>query len=592
MTNEGLSPSWSHIWQQYKRFATFTRPDRGYFLLDVISIFLAVVTNTAMIYLMGQPLTLIQRGEYGALTGVLGLFAAVILFNQAVQYGGGWLTNWLTVSFISRARNALMEKALMLSFPVMGQFNRGDILARLSNDIDRVSSIIVFARLMFISHVLTLSFYIAMLFWIDIQLAIIAVATLPLFILHQRIFSARKRRAAEGFLKTNGELLAFEEQSLANLRGISGNMAEAQVSEGHRTVFGHAGRWLMRERNLDIGFGISFTVLIYLVGLLVVLFGVDSVRNGDITVGLLVSFVIYLGYLTVPVRGMAEIVFQYIGNAPATDRILQVMDAKGAVNRNDNLPDLKINKGSIRFEQVTFAYPGGKPILKKADVAVQGGETIALVGPSGSGKSTFAILLLRFYDPQQGKIRVDGQNLDEVNLDSVRKNMAVVWQEGFLMSDTVKANLVLAKPDASDEQIQEACQRSHAWEFIENLPDGLDTWLGAGGVELSGGQKQRLAIAQAFLRDASILIMDEASSALDSHSEQVIVKALDQLRKERTTLLIAHRYSSIRSADRVIYFEGNGSLTTGQHDELFERIPAYREAVEWQTGQAEQKESK
>lgn len=590
MTNEGSTPPWSHVWRQYQRFAPYARPDSGYFLLDVISIVIAVITNTTMIYLMGQPLTLIQRGDYEALPMVLGLFAAVILVNQAVQFGGGWLTNWLTVSFISRARNALIEKTLMLSFPVMGQFNRGDVLARLSNDIDRISSIVVYARLMFISHVLTLSFYIAMLFWIDVQLALIALATLPVFILHQRFFSARKRRAAEKYLQANGELLAFEEQSLANLRGISGNTAESQVTKRHRDVFGNAGRWLLRERNLDIGFGITFTVLIYMVGLLVVLFGVDGVRDGNIEVGLLVSFVIYLGYLTTPVRGMSEIFFQFMGNVPATDRILNVMDATGVVSENRESPELNINKGSIRFEQVSFTYPGGSAILNNADVAIQGGETVALVGPSGSGKSTFATLLMRFYDPQQGKIRVDGQNLDEVNLASVRNNMAVVWQEGFVVNDTVKANLLLAKPDATEEQIQQACQRSHAWEFIENLPNGLDTRLGAGGTELSGGQKQRLAIAQAFLRDTPILILDEASSALDSHAEQVIVQALDSLRKDRTTLLIAHRYSSIRSADRVIYFEGNGSLTIGLHDELFEKIPAYREAVEWQTGLSEQQE--
>lgn len=592
MINEVSTPSWSHIWRQYQRFAPYARPDSGYFLLDLISIFFAVLTNTAMIYLMGQPLTLIQQGEFDALPPLLGIFAVVLLINQLVQYGGGWLTNWLTVSFISRARNALLEKALLLSFPVMGQFNRGDVMARLSNDIDRVSAIVVFARLMFVSHVLTLSFYIIMLFWIDMQLAFIALATLPLFILHQRLFSARKRRASEAFLKANGDLLAFEEQSLANLRGISGNTAEVQVVNRHQNVFGQAGHWLLKERNLDIGFGITFTVLIYVVGLLVVLFGVDSVRNGEIAVGLLVSFVIYLGYLTSPVRGMAEIFFQFMGNLPAAERILKIMDTSSMVSANEEAPDIKISKGSIRFEQVTFAYPGGQPILNNADVVIQGGETVALVGPSGSGKSTFATLLMRFYHPQQGKIRIDGQNLGEMNLASVRNNMAVVWQEGFVVNDTIRANLLMARPEATEEQIQLACERSHAWDFIKDLAKGLDTQLGAGGIELSGGQKQRLALAQAFLRDTPILILDEASSALDSHAEKIIVQALDQLRKDRTTLLIAHRYSSIRSADRVIYFEGNGSLTIGRHDELVDRIPAYQEAVEWQTFSVEQSYSK
>lgn len=578
-----IKQRWSRLWQQYRRFVPYTRPDRAYFLLDVASIVVAVITNTAMIWLMGRPLSLIQQGQYEALAGVLGIFAVVLLVNQAAQLGGGWLTNWLTVSFIRRSRNAVMARVLALSFPLLGQFSRGDLLARLSNDVDRISNIVVFARLMLVSHVLTLLFYIFMLFWIDVQLALLALMTLPLFILHQRLFSERKRKAAEGFLRTNGELLAFEEQSLANLRGISGNTAEQQVTARHDAVFDKAGRWLVKERGLDVSFTISFTLLIYLVGLLVVLFGVQGIRDGDIAVGLLVSFLLYLGYLTVPVRGLAEILFQYLGNVPAAERILAVLDATGSVEHDASAPDLQLSAGRISFEQVNFAYPDGPSILRGADVVIEGGETVALVGPSGSGKSTFATLLLRFYDPQQGRILVDGQDLRAVNLASVRHNMAVVWQEGFVVNDTVRANLLLARPEATEAQLQTACRRSHAWEFITALPQGLDTPLGAGGMELSGGQKQRLAIAQAFLRDTPILILDEASSALDSHAEQAVVQALNELRARRTTLLIAHRYSSIRSADRVIYFEGDGSLTMGKHETLVVQHPDYRNAVEWQT---------
>jgi ABC-type multidrug transport system fused ATPase/permease subunit len=299
-------------------------------------------------------------------------------------------------------------------------------------------------------------------------------------------------------------------------------------------------------------------------------------------VGLLVSFVLYLGYLTVPVRGLADIAFQYAGNVPATVRILEVMDAPPVVV-DTQATKLVIDTGQIELEDVLFAYPGGEPVLRNASIHIKGGETVALVGPSGSGKSTLATLLLRFYDPQQGRILIDGQDLREVSISSLRKNMAVVWQEPFVLNDTIQANLRMAKPQATEEQLIIACQRSHAWEFIEALPDDLRTVLGAGGTELSGGQKQRLAIAQAFLRDAPILILDEASSALDSASEQVVVQALNALRTDRTTLLIAHRYSSIRSADRVIYFERDGSLTVGSHDELIKQHADYRDAVEWQT---------
>ena len=585
-SQQSSKPSWAELRQQYRRFTQYVSPDNRYFTLDVVTIVIAVFTNTAMIWLMGRPLSMIQAGEYEALFGVLSLFAGVLFVNQASQMGGGWLTNWLGLRFIGRVRNAIMSRLFSLSFPVAGQVPRGDLLARLSNDVNRVSAILVEARLMLVSHLLTLTLYIAMLFWIDMRLALIALAMVPLFVLHQRFFSERKRRATEGFLQANGELLAFEEQGLANLRGVSANAAENKVTTMHQNVFAKACRWAVRERGLEVAFGVSFTVLIYLVGVLIVLLGVDGVRGGSLPVGLLVSFLLYLGYLTVPVRGLADIAFQYAGNVPAAQRIIEVMDAQPAVVDTQTAA-LVVEKGRIDIEGLSFAYPGAPNVLHNAQVTIQGGETVALVGPSGSGKSTLATLLLRFYDPQQGRILIDGQDLCDVSILSVRQNMAVVWQEPFVLNDTIHANLLMAKLNASEAQIIEACKRSHAWEFIDALPGKLESVLGAGGTELSGGQKQRLAITQAFLRDAPILILDEASSALDSQSEQVIVQALDELRENRTTLLIAHRYSSIRSADRVVYFEGDGSLSVGRHEELMASHPSYREAVEWQTAEGE-----
>ncbi len=576
-------PGWGKLRQYYGRFRKYTRPDGGYFTLDIISIVIAVITNTAMIWFMGQPLSLIQSGQYDQLPMILGLFTFVLLVNQAAQLGGGWLTNWLGLRFIGRVRNAIVSRLLYLSFPVAGQVARGDLLARLSNDVDHVSAILVEARLMLVSHLLTLVLYVGMLFWIDVRLALIALAVVPLFVLHQRFFSERKRRATEGFLQTNGKLLAFEEQSLANLRGVSANTAEAPVIAMHQKVFSRVSAWAIRERGLGVAFGVSFTLLIYLVGLMIALFGLDDVRSGAMPVGLLVSFLLYMGYLSMPVRGLAGIAFQYAGNVPAALRILEMMDAPPAVEDKPVAPDLCVRQGKIDIDAVSFAYPGGVPVLQHAQAHIKGGETVALVGPSGAGKSTLVMLLLRFYDPQQGRIFIDGQDLREVNVASLRQNVAVVWQEPFVFNDTIRANLLMARPDATEKQLITACQRSYAWEFIEALPDGLESVLGAGGTELSGGQKQRLAIAQAFLRDAPVLILDEASSALDSQSEQVIVQALDALRTHRTTLLIAHRYSSIRTADRVIYFEADGCLTVGGHEALMASHPAYREAVQWQT---------
>ena len=575
---------WQSLRRSYRCFAAFARPDRRYFWLNVLAIVVAVITNTAMIWLMGLPLSLVQLGDYDALLGVLAMFAVVLLINQAAQFAGGLLGNWLELRFIGRVRNALMTQLFFLSFPVVEKMARGDLLARLSNDVDRVSEIWVQARLMLVSHLLTLGLYVFMLFWIDAGLALAAMATLPLFVLHQRIFSRRKREAAEGFLRSNGELLACEEQGLANLRGTSANNAESQMAGLHRRMFAKAFRWALRERGLEVGFEVSFTLLIYLVGLLVVLFGVQEVSGGSLLVGQLVSFLLYLGYLTVPLRGLADLGFQLAGNQPAAERIGEIFDTASTVRDAPGAPPLRVSEGGILLDKVSFSYADGAPVLVDACVRINPGETVALVGPSGSGKSTLAALLLRFHDPQQGRILVDGQDLRAVTQASIRHQLSVVWQDPFLINETVRANLLMARNDASDEQLEQACRRSHCWAFIRALPQGLETRLGAEGVALSGGQRQRLAIAQAFLRDAPILILDEASSALDSQSEQAIVRDLEALRADRTTLIIAHRHSSIRSANRVMYFEGDGSLSVASHEQLMAEHPAYRHAVEWQTG--------
>ena len=566
----------------YKRFLVYARPDRFRFGLDAFTIVIAVITNTAMIWLMGLPLSLIQSGKFDELGNVLLAFGAVIVVNQLSQVTGGWLTNGLNLRFIGRLRNKAMEQLLRVSFPVAGKVPKGDLLARLSNDIDLVSMALVQGRISLVSHVLTLGLYVSMLFWIDLRLALIALATTPIFFLQQRYFSPRKRKATEEFLKANGALLATEEQNLANLRGVSSNQTESWVTELHRRVFGKALKWGLRDRGLDVSFQVSFSFLIYAVGLLVVMIGSDSIQAGELQVGALVSFVLYLGYLTGPVRGLAEVVFQALGNLPAAFRVLEVLDAQPAVEDVAE-KSLEISRGRIDIQDVSFAYPDGETVFKDVSLSIEGGSTVALVGPSGSGKSTFATMLMRFYDPQKGSICIDGTDIRDVSISSLRRSLAVVWQSPFLVDDTIRANLLMANPDVSEDRLQEALVKSHAQEFIKQLPNGLDTVLGAGGTELSGGQRQRLAITQAFLRDAPILILDEASSALDSEAEQVIVGAIDELRADRTTLMIAHRYSSLRNADRIIYFGRDGNVTMSMHEELLEKLPDYRDAVEWQT---------
>jgi len=582
-TVEPHKTSFRDIWPAYRPFLKYLKADRSLMAMDYATIIIAVITNTAMIWLIGKPFNLLQQGKYDEVVQALLLFAAVVVINQTIQLCGGLLSNYIGFRTIGRMRNALLERTLHLSFPIVNQMSRGDVLARLSTDVDKVKAIIFDALLFVSSHVLTLCIYVFMLFWIDVQLALWAVAIAPLYLLHQRVFAPHKRKAAEKFLEHNGKLVGFEEQALAHSKGISNYTAESYITKLHRKVFESTRFWITREFNIDLLFGISFTFMIYLTGLVIVLLGVEGIQENRFGLGHLVSFLLYLGYLTVPSRGIAEIVFQSLGAIAAARRIQHIFQVRPPITETEHTLDLKIHHGDIDIQDLSFSYDGQSYLYKALNLTIKGGETVALVGPSGVGKSTLSILLARYYDPQQGSICIDGQNINAVTLASLRKHITIVTQEPFLLSETINANLAMVKPGATQAQLEQACKNSFAWEFIEKLDKGLHTMIGSNGIDLSTGQKQRLSLAQAFLRDTPILILDEATSALDSHSEQKVIEAIQNLRQSRTTLIIAHRYSSIKNADRVVYFNGDGTIAVGQHDELMQSHSGYREAVQWQT---------
>lgn len=575
--------SFRDIGATYSRFGGFLRPSGRAIFLCALTVVVAVVTNTAMIWLLGMPFGLVQAGQYDQVFRVLLGFGIVVIINQAAQFAGAWLVNHIGLQFNARVRNALLDRALFASFTGVSRFTKGDMLTRLSTDTDRVRYCVVDSPLYMFSHVLTAAIYIAMLFWIDASLALIALAVTPVFVIHQRIIGRYKRVASERSIATFAALLADEEETLSNLRGISTATAESFVADKHRRFVNHARRNSMKDRAVDVVFTTTFSLLIFGVGLLVVAIGIDGVRTGRFNVGHLVSFLLYLGYLTVPARGSAEIFLHAFGNLPAARRVLEMLGVAPLVQESATAKEMSVSRGKLEIRNLSFGFLQQPKLFGGINLVIDPGETIALVGPSGAGKSTFAQLLLRFYDVDGGEILIDGVDLRDIKLSDLRKHVAMVWQEPFLISGPLRDNFRMYKPDVSDQEIEKACEASYAWEFIAALPKGLDTRVGAGGVTLSSGQKQRVAIAQAFLRAAEILILDEATSALDSQSEEAVAAGLAALRRGRTTIMIAHRYSSLKAAHRVVYFNGDGTVTVGQHDQLSATHEGYRAAVQWQT---------
>ncbi len=567
--------------RELRPFLGFLAGERRAYAWAAVLVVAVVASKATLILLAGRPFQLMVDGDVAGLAAVLVAFVVVVLFNQGVHAAATLNANGLGLRFVGRVRNQALQRVARAGFPAVEGCERGDLLARLSQDVDRVQHWVVETPLFFASHLLTLVSYSALLLWLDWRLALAAAAWVPLFAVHQFAFAGPKRRAAQAFLEANGRLLGFEEGVIRGLKGINGVAAEDPVVARHRTVFERARRLAMRGRYLDAAFSATLSLLVYLGALGVFAWGAVRVAAGELGLGELASFLLFLGYLSVPVRGLAELPFQAQMGRTAGERVMALLTLEPPVKVKADAPPLRVEQGAVRLEGVWFAYPDGTPVLQGVDLEIRPGETVALVGPSGAGKSTLAQLVARFRDPQSGRVCIDGQDLREVSLESVRAQVGVMWQDPFLLDASVRENLLIARPEADEAALGAALEAAGAWSFVTRLPQALETPVGPSGVGLSAGQMQRLALARLFLRDPPILVLDEATSALDSESERRFVSALERLRQGRTTLLIAHRLASLRAAHRIAYLE-DGRLVVGTHEALAASHPGYRAALEWQ----------
>jgi len=567
----------------FKRFICFARPDSVVFILVCFGILGITLTNTALIWLLGQPVNILQSGQYDEILPVLGFLVGVLVVNQILQFVVRVTFNWLGLRFVGRVREHILDHIMFLSFPIADRYQKGDLLVRISSDVDQVEDLIIEVPFGLLAHVLTLLFFAAMIVWIDLKLALIALFFLPVYFLHQRYFAPKKGRAARKFYNKNGKLLGFEEQVFANLRGISSFGVESKIHKQHMGFYHRALQWALKMRLIDSAYDTTINLISYAGGIIIVLVGISGVQDGDYTIGHLISFLLYLGYISVPVRGFAQASIQWQADFGAVNRITEILDQAPSVKEIKDAQELSVNKGVIEFRNIGFNFNQDAKIFDSISFKIMAGETLALVGPSGSGKTTLARLIMRFYDPQSGQIFIDGMDITKVTLSSLRKNIAVVWQDPFLISGTIFDNLCAVKNDVTEDEIISACRASYSWDFIQELDKGLMTEIGEGGVGLSVGQCQRLSIAQAFLKDAQILILDEASSALDSQLEKGIYQGIHGIRKGRTTLIITHRYSSLRLADRILYLNGNGTIVLDTHEALLTNHPDYQAAIKWQT---------
>jgi len=476
----------------------------------------------------------------------------------------------------ARVRDAIFAHALRLDASYHDRVGPGELMSRASSDAEHV------ARMMdsighTIGYLLTVAAVAIVLLVIDWQLALIVLIPLPLISVAGWVYSRRYHARTERLQESWGEAATLVEETVAGIRVVKGIGAGRPLAGEFRTRSGAIVDRALAIARLDAVFMPTLEFL-PLLGLLAVLWlGGRRVISGELSLGSFVAFNAYVAMLVWPLRVLGQRVTTLQKAVGASARISEVLEAEPKLREPRHPVELdRPVRGDVRLADVQFGHEDGHPVLHGLDLHLAPGESLALVGPTGSGKSTIAGLLARLYDPDRGAVELDGHDVRELRLSDVRQAVALVFEETFLFSDTVKENIRFARPDAPDEEIERAAELAGAAGFIADLPDGYGTVLGERGFSLSGGQRQRIAIARAILANPAVLVLDDATSAVDATKEHEIRAALTTVMEGRTTLVIAHRPATIALADRVAVLDGGRIVEEGTHGELLRGSPRYR----------------
>ena len=505
---------------------------------------------------------------------LLGLAAASFAFAYVRRYRGGRVA--LEVQY--DLRNDMHDHLQALDFDNLGRMPTGQLVARANSDSTHVQGLLSFFPIMS-SNILLLLLSLGVMLYLSPLLALVSVVVAPSLLIVSYRMRWRIFPATWDGQQREGDLVQIVDEDLNGVRVVKAFGQEQReverVAAAAKTVYGSQ----MRAVRLQSRYQPLLEAIPMFAQVAILALGGWLALKHDITLGTFLAFSTYVTQLMAPARQLAGVLTIGQQARAGLERIFQLLDLPPAIADKADAVDLPELRGDIQFSNVHFRYGDGDPVLQGVDLHVVSGERVAIVGPSGSGKSTLAMLVSRFYDPTEGAVLVDGHDVRDVTLRSLRQQVGVVFEESFLFSDSVRANIAYGRPDATDEQIEAAARAAQAHEFITELPRGYDTAIGERGLTLSGGQRQRIALARAILYDPRILILDDATSAIDARVEAAVHDALRGVMAGRTTLLIAHRQSTLHLADRIVVLSGGVVVESGTHDELIARSALYRTLV-------------
>lgn len=560
----------------YLRILKFIRPYLGRLIAAGFCTVMTAAANLYVPWIVRDVIDKVFQNKDSDLLNLISLGIVVIFFARGIfYYGQSYLMNYVGESIVIDVRGIVYRKLMTLSTHFFDTNKLGTIMSYVTNDVAALQGAMVANSIEIITETSVLIGSVGAMVYLDWKLTLFTFCTFPVVLFFMDFFGKKIRKSGHRIQQATADITSILQETLAATRVVKSFVREpyeiARFDQQNKANF-YAN---MKSAKL---MGTLSPVIEFIVALgvtAIIWFGGRSVIGGDITAGSLVAFLVYAINISNPIKRIARVLGSIQKALAAAERVFYIMDLTDTIPQKPDAITLPSVEGNVEFRHVSFAYNKGETILHDVSFSAKPGQAIALVGPSGAGKSTVASLLPRFYDVTEGAIFVDGHDVRDVTLASLREQVGIVPQETNLFNDTVYNNILYGRLDATRDEVIAAAKAANADEFIQQLPKGYDTQLGDRGVNISGGQRQRISIARAILKNPRILILDEATSALDTESERIVQEALDRLMVGRTSFVIAHRLSTIQNAAKIIVLDKGSIVEEGTHQQLMAKHGLY-----------------
>ncbi|HSB44237.1 MAG TPA: ABC transporter ATP-binding protein [Nitrospira sp.] len=560
----------------FSRFLPFLKPYLSRMVLAGMLVMAVAAINLALLRLAGMLWDVITvQHDAPRMTEMIALFLGLVILQGLCSMGHSYLTAWVSQHIVADFRTHLFAHLQTLSVSFFARRRTGELLSRLMNDVTVIQSVVTETPIDTAKQLVTFVGGIAFLLAMNWRLCLLILLLLPLLVVVAKVFGRKLKSLSTSIQDQTAALSTLIEEVISGIRIVKSFVQTKREETRFTAQVGQNLSLTMRRAGIMAVFIPVISLLTFSAAAAVLWYGGRQVIDGTVSPGDLFAFVLFAGILIGPFSSAARVFAQVREAQGATERVFEILDQQPEVSDSPTADVLANVSGHIRVEHMSFAYDARQPVLTEVSFEAQPGELVAIVGPTGAGKTTAMNLIHRFYDPTEGRITIDGQDLRQVTLESWYRQIALVPQETILFGGTILDNIRYGNREASEEMVEAASRAAHAHDFIMSFPDQYHTVVGEKGINVSGGQRQRIAIARAILKNPRILLLDEATSALDSESERLVQEALEQLMKGRTTFVIAHRLTTIQRADCILVLNKGRLVEAGTHSELMDRQGLY-----------------